>query len=191
VSPFLIQKVIDNVCSGKVTKVSPNFKTGTLEVETANFTQASKLITLTSFSNNIKVEVTEHRSRNFSKGVIYCNSLRDITQEDKTHELANQNVIETKKILEKDKDTNTLKETGLLILTFAIPKIPENISIGYLKVNIRPYIPKPMMCSNGGRLGLSINRCRGNKLCLHCGNQFHKSPDSNDTCTNLNCINYK
>lgn len=85
ISPFLIKKVIDGVC-GEV-ETCKKLQSGTILIKTKSFSQANKLIKLISLSPTIKVEVSEHKSLNFSKGVIYCNDLRNIPENEILEEL--------------------------------------------------------------------------------------------------------
>lgn len=62
ISPFLIKKVIDNVC-GEV-DMCKKIRSGELLVKTKNATQATKLIQLVSLNNEIRVEVKEHNYHN-------------------------------------------------------------------------------------------------------------------------------
>jgi len=48
-------------------------------VKTKNNLQAHKLLRITNMAD-IEVKATEHKTLNFSKGVIYCNELRNIDE---------------------------------------------------------------------------------------------------------------
>lgn len=71
---------------------------GTILVKTK---KANKLIQLCSLNKNIKIEVTEHNSLNFVRGVIYSNDLRGIPKEEILSELKPQNVNKVNKIMKK------------------------------------------------------------------------------------------
>jgi len=140
-SRFQIKETIDNLCGGKVEECKL-LANGMYEIKTKTLSQAIKLIQLISLDNQTNVEVSEHNTRNFSKGVIYCNNLREIEEIVTLQELKQDNVIEVKKILKKQQDK--LQETGSIIITFASINLPADIKIGYQKINIRPYIPIPI-----------------------------------------------
>lgn len=127
VSPFLLKKTIDYVCGGEVTSWK-KLRNGTLLIITKNFSQANNLVKLISISPTIKVEVNEHPTLNYSKGVIYSNDLRYVPESEILEELAKQDVAEVKKIMKMDK--NELVETGLIIITFSVTKLPTEIYIG-------------------------------------------------------------
>ncbi|XP_049311726.1 uncharacterized protein LOC125778411 [Bactrocera dorsalis] len=93
------------------------------------YIQAEKLVKLVSLSPTIHIEISEHTSLNSTKGVIYSNDLRGIKEEEILDELKTQNVSEVKKILKKE-NNDSLKETGLIILTFSSISLPTEMSIG-------------------------------------------------------------
>ncbi|XP_037808781.1 uncharacterized protein LOC119601716 [Lucilia sericata] len=189
VSPFLIKKVIDCVC-GEV-ETCKKLQAGTILIKTKNSVQANKLIKLISLSPTIKIEISEHKTLNTTKGVIYCNDLRNIEENEILQELKNQNVIEVKKILKKVDDK--LVETGLLIITFSSINLPETINIGYQITRVRPYIPLPLKCHNCFRFGHISKFCKNDKLCVNCGNIDHLA--ENEVCENPklcnNCVENK
>lgn len=188
VSPFLIKKVIDNTCGGEV-EMCKKLLNGTILIKTKNYVQARNLIQLTSLSSNIEVELSEHQSLNYAKGVIYSNDLRGIEEEEIVKELKTQNVCKINKILRKV--NNELKETGLIIVTFAATSLPSELSIGYEKVKIRPYIPLPLKCKNCCRFGHLAKFCNNKQTCFNCSDEFHLK-DENDVCSLTQvCINCK
>lgn len=110
--------------------------------------------------------MTEHTTLNFSKGVIYSNDLRGIEENLIVEELSTQKVVSVKKILKKVNDS--LIETGLIIITFATPNLPEQLFIGYERVKIRPYIPSPLRCYKCFRYGHITKICNNEQICPHC-----------------------
>lgn len=100
VSPFLIKKVIDTICGGEVTSCN-KLRNGSIIIKTKNMIQASKLIKLTSLSPEIEVDVSEHNSLNYSKGVIYSNDLSGIPEKEILEELQPQNIGKVDKIMKK------------------------------------------------------------------------------------------
>ena len=51
------------------------------------------------------------------------------------------------------KDGNVRTKTGLCFLTFALNKIPEYVNVGYERVQVRPYVQKPMHCNKCQKFG--------------------------------------
>ncbi|XP_065356356.1 uncharacterized protein LOC135950753 [Calliphora vicina] len=190
VSPFLIKRVIDSVCGGEVDSCK-KWRDGRILIKTKNFIQAAKLLKLEVLSPTIDVEVIEHNSLNFAKGVIYCNDLRGIGEEEIQHELKSQNVRKVEKIRRR-KSADNLEETGLITLTFNSTSLPSEISIGYERVEIRTYVPRPIRCRNCFRYGHMENICTNIKLCSNCSNEFHKCEQFKEVCkTAKSCINCK
>lgn len=189
VSPFLIKKVIDGTCGGEVESCK-KLLNGTILIKTKNFSQARNLIQLTSLSPEIKVELNEHQTLNYAKGVVYSNDLRGISEEEILSELKSQNVCKVNKILKKV--DNNLKETGLIVVTFASTSLPSELSIGYEKIKIRPHIPLPLKCKTCLRFGHLAKFCNNKRICFNCSNEYHVNDDNNETCSNSqSCINCK
>jgi len=149
VSPFLIKKTIDFACGGEVESCK-NTRSGYLLVKTKNNLQANKLLRIKNMAD-IEVKATEHKTLNFSKGVIYCNELRSIDETEILNELKHQKVTEVRKILKKQ--DQALTETGLIIITFQTLTLPDSLNIGYEKIRVRAYIPLPLRCRKCLRFG--------------------------------------
>lgn len=189
VSPFLIKRVIDATCNGEVSECK-KLRNGTLLVKCKNTIQASKLIRLTSMSFEIKINVAEHKTLNFSKGVIYSSDLFGVPEEEILTNMACHKITEVKKIYKKQDES--LKETGLLILTFSSVDLPEFVYMGYQKIYIRPYIPLPLRCNKCLRYGHVQNSCECDKICFNCGKIEHVNPDTDEKCVyEICCINCK
>lgn len=191
VSPFIIKKQIDYTCNGEV-MFAKKTRDGKLLVKTKNGLQALKLLRLKLLGDHL-VEASEHRTLNISKGVIYSNDLRCLTEENIKTELTPQNICDVKKI--KKKINNELIDTGLIILSFASTSIPDAIKIGYESVKVRAYIPPPLRCNKCFRFGHISAVCRNTKLCINCSNDFHTNPDNDEMCSNdkccVNCMDAK
>jgi len=74
VSPFTLKKIID-VTVGGVVEECKKLRDGNILIKTKNQTQTDKLLNLKMISGDIPVTVSEHRSLNTCKGVIYCPDL--------------------------------------------------------------------------------------------------------------------
>ncbi|XP_046802968.1 uncharacterized protein LOC124418971 [Lucilia cuprina] len=154
---------------------------GTILIKAKNYTQASKLIQLTSLSSEIQVELKEHPTLNFSRGVIYSNDLRDIAEEEILSELKSQNVCSIKKIMKKVDEV--LQETGLIIITFAATTLPSDLYVGYEKLKIRPYIPLPLKCNKCFQYGHISKICKNDNICYNCAQAYHLNPELKEKCT--------
>ncbi|XP_041565726.1 hybrid signal transduction protein dokA-like [Drosophila elegans] len=214
VSPFIIEKSVDFACGGRVDSVKKT-RDGGLLIKTKNNTQTTKLLKLTKIGD-MEITATEHKTLNFSKGVIYCNDLRYIDEETILRELKPQKVIEVKKIMKRqntNNNTNTnnysntnnnnnntnnntnnnnnLTETGLIIITFETHQLPEILRVGYESFRVRNYIPLPMRCRKCLRFGHPAPICKSTEKCLNCSDEKHTS--EGELCKNdkkcLNCAN--
>jgi len=205
VSPFIIEKSVDFACGGRVESVKKT-RDGGLLIKTKNNTQATKLLKLTKIAD-MEITATEHKTLNFSKGVIYCNDLRYIDEETILQELKPQKVIEVKKIMKRQNTNNntnnysntnnnttnnySLTETGLIIITFETLQLPEILRVGYETVRVRNYIPLPLRCRKCLRFGHPAPICKSTEKCLNCSDEKHTS--EKELCKNdkkcLNCVN--
>lgn len=184
-SPFAIKKIIDFNCDGPVLSCK-KLRSGDLLVNTKTVHQANKLLKMTHFTSTMPVIVSTHSSLNYTRGVIYSNDLRNIPEEEILQELKDQHVTEVKKILKKF--DGTLKETGLIILTFDSTTLPTHLMIGYERTSIRQYIPTPLRCHNCFGFGHTYKICKNPKACYKCGSTHHTLGE--ETCLkNVGCIN--
>lgn len=193
ISPFIIKKTIDHACDGEVESCKKT-RDGSLLIKTKNTLQATKLLKL-KLMTTMEITASEHKSLNCTKGVIYCNELRNISEDEILEELKTQKVTEIRKILRKQpsntEDNNSmLTETGLIIITFATHKLPEQLRIGYEAVRVRPYIPQPLRCRNCLRFGHPTTACKSTEICTVCSNTKHTN--ENEHCENQkSCLNCK
>ncbi|XP_043063204.1 uncharacterized protein LOC122319674 [Drosophila yakuba] len=175
VSPFTIKNVIDLTAEGAVVSCK-RLRDGNLLLQT-------KTTIL-----HIPVAVSEHRTLNYSKGVIYFNDLRGIEEEEILHHLKSQKVSAVRKIMK----TLTVEptETGLITLTFEKLDLPEYVYIGYERVQVRPDIPAPMRCNNCLRLGHLQKFCKNTETCFMCSQPAHIDFTSGEKCERgVCCIN--
>jgi len=188
VSPFTIKTIIDLTCGGEVVSCKKT-RDGNLLVQTKDQQQADKLLKLTNIPNNIPVAVSEHRTLNYTKGVIYSNDLRGIKEEEILENLRSQKVSEVKKIM-KRAICGDPTETGLITLTFAKLDLPDYVYIGYERVEVRPYIPSPMRCNNCLRLGHLMFSCKSSENCYRCSQTNHVDLAKGQKCERaVSCIN--
>lgn len=189
VSPFLIQKVIQNLC-GEVINVSM-MSNKNLLIETIDVKQANLLIQLTQMDDNKQVEVQEDVKKNSSKGVIIAPELLCESDEVILEHLTSQQVVEIYRVKRKEANGN-VKETGTFFVTFDKPDLPNNIKAGYMNYNVRPYIPTPTQCYGCGRFGHIAKFCKAsNKTCLNCSSPNHFETKESKCQHESECVNCK
>ena len=141
------------------------------------------------------IKVTPHRSLNTSRGIIFCRRLDGFSEEDILKNLRSQGVVAVKSFAKKkdnDKDGENNKKESYnershpFLLTFALPKVPERISIGYMMRNVKPYIQSPMRCFKCQKFGHTASRCRSEQMtCQQCGHEAHDNACSQEpSCPN-------
>ncbi|GFS25538.1 nucleic-acid-binding protein from mobile element jockey [Elysia marginata] len=60
--------------------------------------------------------------------------------------------------------------TNSFILTFDSPTSPTQVKAGYVKLNVRPYVPTPMRCYKCHKFGHGREKCRRqDPICDKCG----------------------
>lgn len=199
VSPFLIQKSIDTV-GGKIMECK-KLRSGQLLIKCTNGKQANKIIKMMSLSMEIFVSVEEHKSLNTSKGIFYTNELRYLDDDEVKKEMIrlNPSIIEIKRLKKRDPETKkyTSVDSGLYIVTFNVPQIPEYIFVGYFSTLVNTYIPNPLRCFNCFKFGHISEKCSSTvKICPHCSCPEHTSTDETgrrEKCNNqpkcTNCQN--
>ena len=177
VNSFIIKKVIDcNV--GNVVNVK-KLASGDLLVQTLNVSQVKSLLKLRTI-HDIEIEAFIPVSMNSCRGVASHRDFVDMDEAEITDCMADQDVIEARKIT-KNVD-GTRRSTASVILTFSAAKLPDRVHVGYESVSVRPYIPNPLRCFNCQLYGHHGNACRASHAyCGRCADEGHSA----DQCTSF------
>ena len=153
--------------------------------------------------DDVSVIVEEHQTLNTSKGFITCDAIRGMTNEDIHNEIKTQEVKEVYRIQRRKKttptkgnkskktdanqgensrkdDDPTFEPTDSFIITFSTPTLPKTLKIGYLRVNVRLYIPNPRRCNQCQMYGHIKKFCQHDPVCHICGQGGHVGQN----CTN-------
>ena len=179
VSPFLIDKALTGLI-GQVNSIR-KIREGLL-VETKTAKQAKKLLDTKKF-HEFDITVTPHNSLNYTKGVITCRDLLNCSMVEISENLAEQGVIEVKRITIMREGKRM--ESASLILTFNRDTLPKKVKAGFHSITVRPYIPAPLRCYKCQKFGHTSIRCSEKEMCI-CG----KEPHLGSPCAEpLKCIN--
>ena len=116
-----------------------------------------------------RIKVTPHRSKNFSRGVIFCRRLSKLSEDTILKGLKSQGVVGVKRFGKGD----SIEQSHTYLLTFQIPTLPESVNIGYFRVKTKLFIPQPRRCFKCQRFGHLASRCRNKAICKHCGHDAH------------------
>ena len=122
------------------------------------------------------MKVSIHPTLNSSHGVIRCRELAGVTESGIRDELSEQGVTLVKRIRRKQEGQE--KDTNTLFLTFCNASLPKDISIGYLRVKVDPFIPNPLRCFKCQKYGHGAQRCSSAAVCPKCALK-HEDPCAN------------
>ena len=101
---------------------------------------------------SIPSQCKPHASLNTSRCIIRCPDLAGVSIEDIIEGLADQHVINARRItVTRD---GVKRETNTIILTFQTAIIPKILKVGYLKVPVDLYVPNPLKCYTSSNLGI-------------------------------------
>lgn len=188
-SPILLETVLRNATSNGKTETK-FLKSGDILIKTENVKQAQQLVKITGIMEAI-IEVKEHKTMNSCKGVVRAYELQHEEPETLLDYLKPQNVIDVK-FHTKTINGKTTK-TGVVFLTFGVNEVPEYLTIGLLRIRVRPFIPTPMRCFACHKYGHLSKHCNRKETptCYNCNNEKHIH-NRDDRCTNEPfCINCK
>lgn len=193
ISPFAVARSLREL--GDVKDITRQ-KDGTLIIESKSKNQTARLLKVTRVGKH-DVTVTEHPKLNRSKGIVKCWDFVYMEEKELLEELKSQKVVEVRHLrrkateLEKrasqnQKDVPVWKNTGTFVITFDIPDIPSVLKAGYLKLEVRPFVPDPIRCFSCQRFGHMKTSCRGVAMCGRCAEKDHYP----DPCVkDVKCIN--
>ncbi|XP_055641085.1 C-module-binding factor A-like [Toxorhynchites rutilus septentrionalis] len=149
------------------------------------------LLSINKLIDNTPIEIIYHPTLNQRKCVVTCREVLDLKEDELLKELADQKVIEVKRITRKENDL--IIATPTLILTIRGTVVPEYINFGFLRAGTRNYYPNPMQCFKCYRFGHTTKRCRRNTpLCKNCGKEHKINISGNKICKSPElCVNCK
>ena len=153
---------------GKVLRCD-RLRDGGLEVEFAREEDARRALRTTSFAFTVRdqaqkttiklsINVSPHNTKNSSKGIINCFDLRDTSEDEIVEGLSPFGVTGAFRM--KARRGGEMIPTNNIILTFNMTDLPSEVTVGYVRVKVRPYIPNPMRCFRCQRFGHTKTHCR-------------------------------
>ena len=81
------------------------------------------------------------------------------------------------RLTERRPNANKNFPSNLYILSFERNKLPDHVTVGWTRLPVREYIPRPRRCFKCQRWGHSAKSCRSNdNICVNCGEQGHEAP---------------
>jgi hypothetical protein len=181
-SPFAVAKAIQGIAGQP--KQAKYLRSGGMLLEVTKRTHCENLLRCNMIVN-IPVRIHPHKSLNSTRGVIRCNLLRDCTGDQIVEELKDQGVSHVRRIL-ITKEGNRVP-TNTLILTFMGTTLPVELTVGFMKVKVDPFIPNPMRCFKCQKFGHHRDSCRNEPKCAKCGESEHEDSDCDRPFKCINC----
>ena len=182
INVFWPQKQIAAICGADAQVEIEAPANGTLVIKTNSRKATKALLKTTNFCNK-QVSVTLHTSRNTSKGTVFAPELRHMTEEEIQADLRGDGVTHIRRITSfRD---GQRRDTSLLVLTFDSTTLPDKINIGWLRKDVRVFIPNPLRCFKCQRFGHGSSSCRQTARCQRCGDSPH---DGSECKTPLKCL---
>ena len=71
-----------------------------------------------------------------------------------------------------------------LLLTFDTPNPPFHVHLGYTKLDVQHFIPRPRRCFHCQIFGHSSRTCCSQATCSHCGKLHHRPCSNPASCVN-------
>ncbi|XP_058816728.1 uncharacterized protein LOC131680009 [Topomyia yanbarensis] len=136
---------------------------------------ATKLLDMKKLFDGTPVEVTAHPTLNYSRCIVNCSEVNDMSQEELLTELAPQGVTAVRRLTRMVDKVKV--NTSTMILTMEGTTWPQYIYFGALRVPTRFYYPVPMLCFNCLEYGHTKARCKGASRCQICSAPEHKAED--------------
>ncbi|XP_058827362.1 uncharacterized protein LOC131687301 [Topomyia yanbarensis] len=146
---------------------------------------ATKLLGMKTLFDGTPVEITAHPTLNYSRCIVNCSEVNEMSQEDLLTELAPQGVIA---ICRFTKMVDKVKvNTSTMVLTMEGTTWPQFIYFGALRVPTRFYYPVPMLCFNCLEYGHTKARCKSASRCQNCSAHEHKAEDCKGAANCFHC----
>ena len=173
INVFWPQKQISAICGTADVEIEAPAN-GTLVLKTHSRVHTKALLKATTFCGK-EVTVSLHQGRNSCKGTIYAPELRHMTEEEILSDLRGDGVIHIRR-LTSFKDGQR-KDTNLLVLTFNSTSLPDTLVIGWLRKDVRVFVPNPLRCYKCQRFGHGSSTCRQTARCQKCGEAPHEGSE--------------
>lgn len=177
INVFWPQKQISAICGSCDVDIEA-LANGSLVLKTHSRAHTKALLKTTTFCDK-QVTVSLHQSRNSCKGTIFAPELRHMTEDEILADLRGDGVTHIRR-LTTFRDGQR-RDTSLLVLTFDTTSLPEKINIGWLRKDVRVFVPNPLRCYKCQRFGHGSSSCPHSARCSKCGEAPHDGSD----CTTL------
>lgn len=179
VSPFLIERVINNAIKGQLKKLN-KLKTGLVLIHLDNQDQIPALLSITSLQDQVPVIITPHKTLNFAQGVIRCWEFDGMSDDNIAQDLKEQNVTHVRR-LTKSPPTFPSTRPPAFVCQFSNSQLPEYITISSKQYPLALYYRPPLRCYNCQMYG-HRTPCVRPRICPKCA-EPHEKPDNDAECS--------
>ena len=169
INVFWPTKYLRSICGAENLEIETPAN-GSLIVRTQNRAQTKALLKITSFCEK-PVTVSIHPSRNSTKGTIFAPEMRFMSEAEILEGLKCEGVSHVRR-LTTFRDGQR-KDTSLLVLTFETTDLPDTLLAGYIRYDVRVFVPNPLRCFNCQKFGHSSKFCKQAARCPKCGEAPH------------------
>ena len=186
--------------NGVKPKKVDELRNGSLLIEVTCEEQGRQLLTLKSLDNT-PVQVMKHGFLNQTKGTIYYRNRCNYTEVELLDELKEQNVSNVYRTTRKVAGETI--PNNIYILTFESCSLPEEVTIGWNRCNVRKYVSRPRRCFKCQGFQHGSNTCRSEiSYCVNCAQEAHgqtpcdrppkcKNCNEDHPASSTNCFYYK
>ena len=144
-------------------------------MEVSSLQQSHRILHLATL-DSITVTVAPHSSLNQCKGTIFFQNKPKYSDEQLLTHLRQFKVVQVHR---QHRRVNGVQiPTPVYVLTFSGCRLPEAVSIGWIRCPVRLYIPLPRRCFKCQRFGHGATTCRSAiSVCAYCSNEpAHEHP---------------
>ena len=173
INVFWPQKQISAICGTADVEIEAPAN-GTLVLKTHSRVHTKALLKVTTFCGK-KVTISLHQGRNTCKGTIFAPELRHMTEDEILSDLKGDGVIHIRRLTSFREGQR--RDTNLLVLTFNSTSLPDTLVIGWLRKDVRVFVPNPLRCYKCQRFGHGSSTCRQTARCHKCGEAPHDGSD--------------
>lgn len=169
-NPFKVARILDAVLGPGGTITARVIRSGSLLVQAQSGAHASRLMDIETFLGHSAKAILADKM-NGVEGVISCDSLTEMTEEELLTELQDQGVVGVYRLPSRDPayPNPTVK------LTFQGQTLPAGIKCGYTVVGVSPWVPSRPRCSWCWNYGHQARFCRQKQpQCGKCAAHGHQ-----------------
>ena len=181
-NPFALRRSVARVLGIQFPDIS-KLRDGAILVKTPTFAMSQALSRVSSLIG-APVVSEPHRSLNSSKGTLYSVEYTSWKEEDILWELQADGVPVSHVYRFLDRRGSSPVGSPRLLLTFDVPHPPSYVYLGFTRLSVRHFIPRPRRCFRCQLFGHSLRTCRRQATCSHCGKLPHRPCPNPPACVN-------